>query len=85
MIRWLPLLILVLYFIFIFLSSYHFIVLSFIFYFSSGNADMIRWLPLLILVLYFIFFNLGLSSYVWVITAEILPSEVTLPSFLSLV
>ena len=45
---------------------------------------MIRWLPLLILVLYFIFFNLGLSSYVWVITAEILPSEVTLPSFLSL-
>jgi len=43
---------------------------------SSGNADMIRWLPLLILVLYFIFFNLGLSSYVWVITAEILPSEI---------
>jgi len=43
---------------------------------SSGNAEMIRWLPLLILVLYFIFFNLGLSSYVWVITAEILPSEI---------
>ena len=31
---------------------------------------------MLILVLYFIFFNLGLSSYVWVITAEILPPEV---------
>jgi len=43
---------------------------------SSGNADNIRWLPLLILVLYFIFFNLGLSSYVWVITAEILPPEI---------
>merc|ERR1712210_7616 len=43
---------------------------------SSGNAELIRWLPLLILVLYFIFFNLGLSSYVWVITAEILPSEI---------
>ena len=46
--------------------------------FSSGNAEMIRWLPLLVLVLYFIFFNLGLASYVWVITAEILPSEARL-------
>ena len=35
-----------------------------------------RWLPLLILVLYFILFNIGLSSYVWVITAEILPNEI---------
>ena len=35
-----------------------------------------RWLPLVILVLYFVLFNIGLSSYVWVITAEILPTEI---------
>ncbi len=38
--------------------------------------NMCRWLPLLILVLYFIFFNIGLASFVWVITAEILPSSI---------
>ena len=36
----------------------------------------IRWLPLFILVLYFFLFNIGLSSYVWIITAEILPFDV---------
>ena len=48
-------------------------------YFFLGDMDMadsIRWLPLLILVLYFIFFNIGLSSLIWVITAEILPTEI---------
>jgi len=48
-------------------------------YFMLGDWDMadnIRWLPLLILVLYFIFFNIGLSSLIWVITAEILPTEI---------
>lgn len=48
-------------------------------YFLLGDLDMadsIRWLPLLILVIYFVFFNVGLSSLVWVITAEILPTEI---------
>ena len=48
-------------------------------YFLLGDlnlADNIRWLPLLILVLYFIFFNIGLASLIWVITAEILPTEI---------
>merc|ERR1712106_694294 len=48
-------------------------------YFLLGDLDMadsIRWLPLLILVLYFVLFNVGLSSLIWVITAEILPTEI---------
>jgi len=48
-------------------------------YFLLGDlqmADSIRWLPLLILVLYFVLFNIGLSSLVWVVTAEILPTEI---------
>ena len=39
-------------------------------------ADSIRWLPLLNLAIYFVFFYVGLSSLVWVITAEILPTEI---------
>jgi len=48
-------------------------------YFLADNhnmADSIRAAPLVILVAYFIFFNLGLSSYIWVISAEVLPSEI---------
>jgi hypothetical protein len=43
---------------------------------SLDSAESIRWLPLLILILYFIFFNIGLSSFIWTITAEILPSGI---------
>ena len=39
-------------------------------------AHSIRAAPLLILIAYFIFFNLGLSSYIWVISAELLPTEI---------
>jgi len=48
-------------------------------YFLADNhnlADSIRAAPLVILVAYFIFFNLGLSSYIWVISAEVLPTEI---------
>ena len=54
-------------------------------YFLADNHNMansIRAAPLVILVAYFIFFNLGLSSYIWVISAEVLPSEIRCQMFI---
>ena len=43
---------------------------------THDMADSIRAAPLVILIAYFIFFNLGRSSYIWVISAELLPTEI---------
>ena len=41
-----------------------------------GMADNIKWLPLVVLIIFFIFFNAGMSSLIWVITPELIPSKI---------
>jgi len=43
---------------------------------SYGFTEGFQWLPLVILVIYFIFFNIGVATFVWVVTAEVLPPSI---------